>query len=134
MIYSDKEKTKPVNIKQNDKGFYDLRGKGTYYVTGYLREFRQKKPFLVMWNWEFIRINAYNNVTINASNKVIVYAYNNSIINAYNDTEVHAHNDVIVNVYEERYDKDSLHGEIKVYGNDNAIIHSYCCKNNKCQI
>tara|TARA_R100001082_G_C4329230_1_gene144830 strand:+ start:134 stop:307 length:174 start_codon:yes stop_codon:yes gene_type:complete len=47
MIYSDKEKTKLVNIKQNAKGFYNL------------------------------------------------------------------------------------HGEIKVYGNDNAIIHSYCCKNNK---
>ena len=123
MIYSDKEKTKPVNIKQNDRGFYDLRGEGTYYAEGDLKEFRQEKPFLIMWHWEFIFINAYNNVTINASNKVIVFAYNNSIINAYPDTEVHAYNDAIVNVYP---NEDALYGKIKVYGHDNATVHSRC--------
>ena len=72
MIYLDKEKTKPVDIKQDKYGVYQLMGDGTYYVFGHMK--------------------------LIASNKVVIYAYEDSQIytSKFDNTKVILHDNSIV--------------------------------------
>ena len=79
MIYYDKEKTKPVDIKLDENGFYEIKEDNTYYIFGDVK----KSIF------EGKAVRVYGRSKIHAYGDLTIELYDQVEIDAFKGVEVH---------------------------------------------
>jgi hypothetical protein len=78
MIFYDSKRTKPVDIKPDRGGIYNLKDNKTYYVFGFTYVLARNKT----------RVNVFENATVWAIDNATVNAFDNSKVRVFDNAKV----------------------------------------------